>query len=246
MCDLTGWCSVERMASRLIKPNTLYHMAVKGFLLSLFPSFSSLTGFYSSSSSHLLVSISISILSFFPLTLYLASHGHLILWLLYWSQLYPVLCYFKAINRPPVTNTIMEIIDLFLCISGPTQIIISFASQCSLTYFTFYYFWGVKSRKCHRIILIIHTQFPIASSCIYTLFILSDQIFRTQICYIYNQMNNRNKVISGLGSRWCNTSWESAIILSSNGKRCMEKNCINQYVRQVLTRWNTVKILKLP
>ena len=52
--------SVERMASRLIKPNTLYHMAARGFLLSL----SGATALDSISSSHLLASI---VASFFLL-----------------------------------------------------------------------------------------------------------------------------------------------------------------------------------
>ena len=58
--------SVERMASRLIKPNTLYHMAARGFSLFSFCGLSGLTGLYSISSSHLLVSISLSILPFTP------------------------------------------------------------------------------------------------------------------------------------------------------------------------------------
>lgn len=80
--------SVKRMASCLIKPNTLYHMALRGFLTPfLFVSLQSdwfLFHFFISSVSEYLVFHSFF---FFFLRFYLTSHWLLPFWLMHWFQL---------------------------------------------------------------------------------------------------------------------------------------------------------------
>lgn len=76
------------MASRLIKPNTLYHMAVRVFLSHSF------SLWYDWFLFHFFIS---------SVSEYLMSHRLLHFWLLRWSQLYLFLCYFKEIN-PPISE----------------------------------------------------------------------------------------------------------------------------------------------